>query len=55
MTWPVGRGWPARLPLPPVLQLDHVLVSPDVQVRSARTIEVPGSDHRGISTQIVLP
>jgi endonuclease/exonuclease/phosphatase (EEP) superfamily protein YafD len=53
MTWPAT--WPRHLPLPTLLQLDHVLVSRDIHVRSARTVDVPGSDHRGVAAAVVLP
>jgi endonuclease/exonuclease/phosphatase (EEP) superfamily protein YafD len=55
MTWPAPTGWPQHVPLPPVLQLDHVLVSGGVAVRSAGTVPLAGSDHRGIRTVVVLP
>ncbi len=46
--WP-GFTWPAGRLIPPVLRLDHVLVSrAGTTVLDARTIRVPGTDHRGV-------
>ena len=46
--WP-GFTWPADRLIPPVLRLDHVLVSrAGTTVLEARTIRVPGTDHRGV-------
>jgi endonuclease/exonuclease/phosphatase family metal-dependent hydrolase len=54
-----GRGWATtwprdRWPLPPLMRLDHVLVSPDIGVRSVREGLGQGSDHRPIITELVL-
>ena len=46
--WP-GFTWPADRLIPPVMRLDHVLVSPaGTTVIEARTIRVPGTDHRSV-------
>jgi endonuclease/exonuclease/phosphatase (EEP) superfamily protein YafD len=55
-----GRGWAAtwprdRWPLPPLLRLDHVLVSPDVGVRSIREGVGRGSDHRPVIADLAPP
>jgi len=48
-TWPVGRG------IPPVMRLDHILVSQDsVTVSESRVIRVGGTDHRGVLAVIQL-
>jgi endonuclease/exonuclease/phosphatase (EEP) superfamily protein YafD len=47
-TWPSTLPWWMRIPI------DHVLVSPDVEVRSLRTVAVPGSDHRGVVADLSL-
>lgn len=52
--------WPAevplrRVPVPPVLVLDHVVVTPDVEVVDLERIHVPGSDHRGLRATLRLP
>jgi endonuclease/exonuclease/phosphatase (EEP) superfamily protein YafD len=54
-----GRGWAAtwprdRWPLPPLMRLDHVLVSPDIGVRSVKEGLGQGSDHRPIIAELVL-
>jgi endonuclease/exonuclease/phosphatase (EEP) superfamily protein YafD len=43
LTWPTDRGYP------PLMRLDHVLGSQaDWVVHQARTMRVPGTDHRGV-------
>ena len=54
-----GRGWAATWPrnrrlLPPLMRLDHVLVSHGVEVRSIREGLGRGSDHRPIIADLVL-
>jgi endonuclease/exonuclease/phosphatase (EEP) superfamily protein YafD len=54
-----GRGWATtwprdRWPLPPLMRLDHVLVSPDIGVRSVQEGLGHGSDHRPIIAELVL-
>lgn len=52
--WP-GFTWPANRRYPPLMRLDHVLVSrPGASVREARTVGVPGTDHRGVLAVIEL-
>jgi endonuclease/exonuclease/phosphatase (EEP) superfamily protein YafD len=46
--WP-GFTWPADRRIPPVMRLDHVLVSrAGAAVLEARIIRVPGTDHCGV-------
>jgi endonuclease/exonuclease/phosphatase family metal-dependent hydrolase len=54
-----GRGWATtwprdRWPLPPLMRLDHVLVTPEVTVQSVREGVGRGSDHRPIVADLVL-
>lgn len=54
-----GRGlawtWrPLRLPLPR-LALDHVLVDPRIAVAGVQLVHLPGSDHRAVVVDLVLP
>jgi endonuclease/exonuclease/phosphatase (EEP) superfamily protein YafD len=54
-----GKGWATtwprdRWPLPPLMRLDHVLISPDIGVRSVREGLGQGSDHRPIIAELVL-
>ena len=45
--------YPADTWYPPIIGIDHVLTR-DAVGRSARTIEVPGSDHRGLVVHVRL-
>ena len=52
--WP-GFTWPAGRWTPPVMRLDHVLVSRgSATVSASRNIRVPGTDHRGVLAVIQL-
>jgi len=52
--WP-GFTWPANRRYPPLIRLDHILVSRlGAIVREARTVAVPGTDHRGVLAVIEL-
>ena len=42
-------------PLPPTVTIDHVLADRRVRVASARPVTIPGSDHRGVLAELVLP
>lgn len=46
--YPLFRG----VVLPPVAQIDHVLVSSQVAVTSVQTIQIPGADHAGLLVQL---
>lgn len=49
-TWPrEGQG-----PLPPYVQIDHVLVSDDFRVRGVRFLDLTGSDHRAVLAELDL-
>ncbi|MEV8508428.1 endonuclease/exonuclease/phosphatase family protein [Actinoplanes sp. NPDC051475] len=48
-TWPRWRG-----PMPTLLRLDHILVSPGVAVRSARAEHSTGSDHRRLVVDLAV-
>ena len=48
------RGRP-RTPFPTLVTIDHVLADRRVRVISARTVAIPGSDHRGVLAELVLP
>jgi endonuclease/exonuclease/phosphatase (EEP) superfamily protein YafD len=53
-----GRGyfatWPSGKTLPPVLPLDHVLVSSGIGVRHFGVLGPVGSDHRGIVADLTI-
>ncbi|MGW0039173.1 endonuclease/exonuclease/phosphatase family protein [Gordonia sp. NPDC003376] len=48
----VGAGfaptYPANSTLPPLIAIDHILTRGGPQPTSFRTVELPGSDHRGV-------
>lgn len=55
-----GRGWGATWPrwdwpMPPVMRLDHVLVSDAVTVTSVRDEVSVGSDHRRLVVELAVP
>ena len=54
----VGAGWqptyPAEGPVPPLIGIDHVLVSPDLTATASRTVSTPGTDHRGVLAAVAL-
>ncbi|MDQ3989728.1 MAG: endonuclease/exonuclease/phosphatase family protein, partial [Actinomycetota bacterium] len=55
----VGKGlratWPTDTPIAPVAAIDHVLVDAGCAVRSFDVLPLPGSDHRALVAEIVLP
>ncbi|MFD3532849.1 endonuclease/exonuclease/phosphatase family protein [Streptomyces sp. NPDC058664] len=46
--------WPMEGPLPPFVQIDHVLVSQDFSVRDLRFLDLTGSDHRAVLADLDL-
>ena len=42
------RTWPADRSFPPLIAIDHVLVTPDLTATSFGTFRVPGTDHLGV-------
>ena len=55
----VGHGlratWPSNRRIPPPVTIDHVLADERCGVRDLRVIDVPGSDHRAVLAELVLP
>jgi endonuclease/exonuclease/phosphatase family metal-dependent hydrolase len=51
--WP-GFTWPANRRYPPVMRLDHILVSPGITVSETRAVSIPGTDHRGVLAVLEL-
>ena len=49
-TWPADRSL-----LPALVTIDHVLADHRVRVIAVRTVAVPGSDHRGVLADLLLP
>jgi len=54
-----GKGlratWPTDTPIAPVAAIDHVLVDAGCAVRSFDVLPLPGSDHRALVAEVVLP
>jgi endonuclease/exonuclease/phosphatase (EEP) superfamily protein YafD len=48
-TWPAGRSFP------PAVAIDHVLADKRVGVRAVSVHPVPGTDHRALFAELVLP
>lgn len=56
----VGKGlihtWPSKSGVwPPPVTIDHVLVDAKCLVDTVDVFDVPGSDHRAVVTQFVVP
>lgn len=49
-TWPSNSGF-----WPPPVTIDHVLVDAKIPVDTLDVFDVPGSDHRAVVTQFVVP
>ena len=47
--------WPRGHLLPPTVTIDHVLVGKRVRVRDVGIHDLPGSDHRSVTADLVLP
>lgn len=43
-----------QMGLPPMIEIDHILISQGIRVESMRTIGVPGTDHRGLVARLHL-
>ena len=54
-----GKGleatWPADRPSPPLITIDHVLADRRLGIAGYGVSDLPGSDHRAIYAEIVLP
>lgn len=51
---PAGT-FPSWLPWPLTVSIDDVFVSPDVSVRTWKAVDIPGSDHRGVLVELLVP
>jgi endonuclease/exonuclease/phosphatase (EEP) superfamily protein YafD len=47
--------WPTSLPRWLGVQIDHVFTSGGIRPQSLEVLDIPGSDHRGLLTRLVLP
>ncbi|MFJ4336861.1 endonuclease/exonuclease/phosphatase family protein [Streptomyces sp. NPDC088915] len=56
--WAAGKSraatWPAEGPLPPYVQIDHVLVSDEFSVEEVRFLDLAGTDHRAVLADLDL-
>ena len=54
-----GKGlaptWPANSPAPAFAALDHVLVSPGIEVTDFDVVTLPGTDHAAVVARLALP
>lgn len=54
-----GKGleptWPARMVVPPLITIDHLLADRRIGIAGYEVEELPGSDHRAIYARLVLP
>ncbi|MFW6599967.1 endonuclease/exonuclease/phosphatase family protein [Propionibacteriaceae bacterium Y2011] len=54
-TWPAaGTVDLAGIPVPPMITIDHVLLSPRLTAVGHETFVVPGTDHHGVRTELAL-
>jgi endonuclease/exonuclease/phosphatase (EEP) superfamily protein YafD len=52
-TWPSNGRWSVLgLAVPPLAQIDHVLIGPRLAAISMRTADLPGSDHRAVVAEV---
>ncbi len=52
-TWPVdGTVELAGVPLPHLVQIDHVLTGPTYAALSTRTVDIADSDHRAVIAEV---
>lgn len=55
-TWPAsGEVSVLGVGVPPLLPLDHVLVSDGFMVFNTEAVDIPGTDHRALIARLVLP
>ena len=55
-TWPAdGEVRLLGVPVPPILALDHVLVSDALHPVTTQSLRVDGTDHRALVAEVVLP
>ncbi|WP_432127095.1 endonuclease/exonuclease/phosphatase family protein [Streptomyces sp. bgisy082] len=56
--WAVRKSraatWPAKGPVPPYVQIDHVLVSDEFSVDDVRFLDLAGTDHRAVLADLDL-
>lgn len=54
-TWPArGRTSLWGVPLPHLVQIDHVLLGPSLAALGTHTLEIPGTDHRALVAEVAV-
>ena len=53
-TWPADRRLLGLVAVPPLVQIDHVLCGSGMTAVSSRTVEIVGSDHRGVVARVAV-
>lgn len=54
-TWPAhGRTSLMGVPLPHLVQIDHVLLGPSLAAVGTRTLDIPGTDHRALVAEVAV-
>ena len=54
-TWPArGRTSLVGIPLPHLVQIDHVLLGPSLAALGTRTLDIPGTDHRAVVAEVAV-
>lgn len=53
--WGVQPSWPASLPLPLRIPIDHCLISPELQIAGRRIGPDVGSDHLPVLVELAFP
>ena len=48
-TWPANKSWP------PEITIDHILLPEAWAVRDYEVLDIPGSDHRPVYAELVIP
>lgn len=51
-TWPSNRRLWGVLPIPDLVQIDHVICGPTMTALRSRTVEITGSDHRALVAEV---
>jgi endonuclease/exonuclease/phosphatase (EEP) superfamily protein YafD len=55
----VGDGlattWPSTIQFPPPVTIDHVLAEKGISFSQYDVVDLPGSDHRGVFAELLLP
>ena len=54
-TWPAhGRTSLMGVPLPHLVQIDHVLLGPSLAAVGTHTLDIPGTDHRALVAEVAV-